>query len=53
MQIYVCVKHVPDTAANCFRLARALINDDLPTLLRPLSANSGMSRGGHSSTFAQ
>ncbi len=37
---------VLETMARSFLRVRALINDDLPTLERPINANSGNSESG-------
>ena len=43
----VCVlPGVCDTLANDFRLVSILINDDFPTLERPIKAYSGLSASG-------
>jgi arsenite-transporting ATPase len=41
---------VTEVLASFFELVSILISDDLPTLERPIKANSGLSGGGHFST---
>jgi hypothetical protein len=48
--------HAPgslDTSARSFRPVSMLMSDDLPTLLRPITANSGYRGAGQSATVTQ